>query len=147
MIARLKKSCRSFANPDSVIFDTDIFILAQRLHKKALAAIDSADELHISVQTYMEFLQGAKNKQQLALNKAFLNDLHFEVLPFTENIGHRAAIYVEQFSLSHSMQAADALIAATAVENNLPLVSANAKHFRHLPDLELIPIRPDKKSN
>ena len=124
-----------------MIFDTDIFILAQRSHKKALRFIDATPDKYVSVQTYMEFLQGARDKAQLLLNKSFLHDLDFAILPFTENIGHRAAIYVEQYALSHHMRSADALIAATAVEHSLPLVSANTKHYRHLNELDLVPFK------
>lgn len=123
------------------MFDTGIFILAQRRHQGALDLIDDTSGKFISTQTYMEFLQGAKNKAQLLLSKSFLRDLSFFTLPFTENIGHRATIYIEQFALSHHMRSADALIAATAVENDQSLLSANAKHFRHIPELELVPFK------
>ena len=65
----------------------------------------------------MEFLQGSQDKRQLTLNQDFLRDLDFETLPLTENIGHRASIYVEQYVLSHGMRAGDAVIAATAAEH------------------------------
>jgi len=57
------------------------------------------------------------------------------VLPLTENIGHRALIYIEEYALSHHLYAGDAIIAATAVENNMPLVSGNAKHFQSIKEL------------
>ena len=36
---------------------------------------------------------------------------------------------METFVLSHGLQLGDALIAATAIEHNLPLLTANTKHF------------------
>jgi hypothetical protein len=36
----------------------------------------------------------------------------------------------------------DAIIAATSVENALPLMSANAKHFRPIKELDLVVFRP-----
>jgi hypothetical protein len=120
-----------------VLFDTDILIAVQRGHTKAADLINKAERRIISVFTYMEFLQGARDKQQLVLCQSFLRDLGFETLPLTGNIGHRAAIYVEQYALSHSMRAGDAVIAATASEHGLLLATGNAKHFRQIPGLEL----------
>ena len=56
--------------------------------------------------------------------KDFISEFDFSVLPFTENIGHRALIYMEECALSSNMRAGDAIIAATAVENNIMLVSS-----------------------
>ena len=85
----------------------------------------------------MELLQCAKDKAQQRIIKRFLSDFSFLVLPFTENIGHRALVYVEEYGLSSGMRAGDAIIAATATENGLPLCSGNAKHFRAVKELEL----------
>ena len=120
-----------------MLFDTDILIAVQRGHGKAAALSNRAERRNISVFTYMEFLQVARDKRQLLLCQAFLRDLGFETLQLTGNIGHRAAIYVEQYGLSHSMRAGDAVIAATASEHGLPLATGNAKHFRQIPGLEL----------
>ncbi len=124
-----------------MVFDTDIFIAVQRGSGKAADLITTAERRCISIFTYMEFVQGSLDRKQLKANREFLKDLEFETLPLTENIGHRASIYVEQFSLSHSMRAGDAIIAATAAEHGLALVSGNAKHFRQIPDLELKVLR------
>lgn len=104
--------------------------------------MDAADARYLSIQTYMELLQGAKNKKQHNYVKDFLSSFAFEVLPLTENIGHRAAIYVEEYALSSGVRSGDALIAATAVENNMPLVSSNKKHFKAINDLKFQHFQP-----
>ena len=125
-----------------MIFDTDIFIWIQRGNEKAADLIDRSDHRYLSVFTYMELLQGAKNKTQHKYIKDFLEDYGFLILPLTENIGHRASIYIEEYALVSHLRAGDAVVAATAVENNLPLVSSNAKHFRLIKDLKLKAFKP-----
>ena len=120
-----------------MIFDTDIFIWVQRGNKKAADLIDGAEERYLSVQSYLELLQCANDKKQQRLTKQFISDLGFTVLPLSENIGHRALVYVEEYGLSSGMRAGDAIIAATAVENNMPLASGNGKHFKVVKELEL----------
>lgn len=125
-----------------MLFDTDVLIFVQRGNDKAAQCVEDTTERSISIQTYMELLQGAKNKEQHLIIKQFLRDFSFETIPLSENIGHRAAIYVEEYALSHAMRAADAIIAATAVEHGLPLASANAKHFKAVKDLDLMIFKP-----
>ena len=90
----------------------------------------------------MELLQGAKNKEQHRNVKSFINELGFSVLPLTENIGHRAAIYIEEYTLSSNLRAADAITAATATENNMTLSTSNSKHFKAIKDLKLKIFKP-----
>lgn len=125
-----------------MLFDTDILIWVQRGNARAAELIDSVDDRYISIQTFMELLQNALNKQQHRVIKKFITDYNFSVLPLTENIGHRALIYVEEYGLSHTMRAGDALIAATAIENNFMLCTSNEKHFRAIKDLELKIFKP-----
>jgi len=120
-----------------VLFDTDIFIWIQRGNRKAALLVEREAQRCLSVQTYMELLQCATDKQQHRLVKQFIAEFGFVILPLTENIGHRALVYVEEYALSHGLRAGDALIAATATENNLPLATGNAKHFRAIKELEL----------
>ncbi|MBL1277567.1 MAG: type II toxin-antitoxin system VapC family toxin [Ectothiorhodospiraceae bacterium] len=125
-----------------MIFDTDILIWVQRGNEKAAKLIEKDEDRFLSIQTYMELLQGAKNKTQHRNVKGFISEFEFSILPLTENIGHRALIYVEEYSLSSNMRAGDAIIAATAVENNIPLVSSNVKHFKVVKELELKRFKP-----
>ena len=125
-----------------MIFDTDVLIWVLRGNAKAAKAVDQADQRAISVVTYMELLQCAKDKQQQRLVKRFISDFRFTVLPLTENIGHRALVYVEEYGLSSGMRAGDAIIAATATENGMPLSTGNAKHFKPVKELELKVFKP-----
>jgi hypothetical protein len=125
-----------------MIFDTDIFIWVQRGNRKAAALMDRTAERFLSVQTLMELLQGAQNKEKQRIVKTFIVDLEFTVLPLTENIGHRALVYIEEYGLSTGMRAGDAIIAATATENGLKLATSNAKHFRTVKDLDLHVFKP-----
>lgn len=125
-----------------MVFDTDIFIWIQRGNAKAAHMIEPEEERLISVQTYMELLQSAENKEQHEYTRRFLRDFGFKTLPLSENIGHRASVYIEQYSLSHGLRAGDAIIAATATEGNLELCSGNARHFRPIRDLKLRVFHP-----
>ena len=125
-----------------MIYDTDMFIWVQRGNAKAARLMERDEDRLLSVQTYMELLQGAKNRAPHGNAKQFLRDFGFHTLPLTENVGHRAAIYIEEYSLSHGLWSGDALVAATAAENDLVLCSSNAKHFRPIKDLKLKLLRP-----
>ena len=125
-----------------MIFDTDILIWIQRGNIKASEYVDNAPNRYISIQTYMELIQEDKSKSQQKHIKNFLSDFNFIILPFTENIGHRASIYIEEYTSSSGLRSGDAIIAATAVENNMVLASSNTKHFKVIKDLELKAFKP-----
>jgi predicted nucleic acid-binding protein len=127
----------SSAADASVLFDTDVFIWAQRGNVRAATLIQREPIRFLSVQTYLELLQDARNKAEQRTAKQFLADLHFTVLPLTETIGHRAMVYIEEYGLASGLRAGDALIAATASENNLTLMSGNGKHFKPIHGLRL----------
>ena len=126
-----------------MLFDTDILIWYFRGNLKAAKALEQAGQRAVSVVSYMELLQGARNKNEIKLIRKFLKDADFEIVPLTENIGHRAAVYMEEYCLRVEMCLADALLAATAVENNLPLYTGNAKHYKLVRELEIKPFHPE----
>lgn len=125
-----------------MIFDTDILVWVQRGNRKAARLIDATPERFISMLTYMELLQCPSSKAMQKLTKDFLSDFYFQVLPITEKIGHRAAVYIEEHSLATGVRAGDAIIAATAVEHNLMLITGNRRHFRSIQGLTLKYFKP-----
>jgi len=78
----------------------------------------------------MELIQGALNKYEADCIDKTLRDMNVERLPIKQSISDIAVSLVRTYFHSHSMQLADALIAATALEHNLELMSGNAKHFK-----------------
>jgi predicted nucleic acid-binding protein len=114
-----------------------VLIWLLRGNRKAADAVDAEDARSISLVTYMELMQGARDRSESRLIKAFLREFGFSTRPLTENIGHRASIYIEEYALSNAIGVADALVAATAVEQGETLLSGNVKHFKCIKELEL----------
>jgi hypothetical protein len=120
-----------------MLFDTDVLIWVFRGNQKAANVVDKDADRCISVVTFMELLEGTRNRQEVRVIKNFLAQFNFQTLPLTENIGHRAAIYMEEYGLKAGMRLADALIAATAVENNMALCTGNQRHYRPVEEVEV----------
>lgn len=89
-----------------------------RGNQRAIDFIVDAMPFSISIVTYMELVQGMRDKRELAKTKRALSDMNVEIIPLSEEISMRASDCVEKYSLSHSMELADALIAGTCVEEN-----------------------------
>ncbi|MFH1038064.1 MAG: type II toxin-antitoxin system VapC family toxin [PVC group bacterium] len=90
----------------------------------------------------MELLQGARNRQEVKNIKSLLIEFNLEIVPLSENTGHRASIYMEEYGLKTTICLADVLIAATAVEDGFILCTGNVKHYRPIKDLTIKPFRP-----
>jgi predicted nucleic acid-binding protein len=125
-----------------MLYDTDILIWIFRGNEAAARVIEEDPGRFLSVISYMELLRGAKDRREARLLKSFLSDLRFSLLPLTENIGHRASIYMEEFASSSGLRVADALIAATAAENRFALCTGDHRHFQLIRELELAAFRP-----
>jgi predicted nucleic acid-binding protein len=133
-----RKSRESFEKRAKVlIIDTDVLIWDLRGNRKAKAIIHESVPFSISVVTYIEIVQGMKNKQEMNLLIQQLTKWNVDIIQISKNISTRAMIYVEEYFLSHSMELADALIAATSVDNSEILLTANDKHYRHIPNIQL----------
>lgn len=124
------------------IFDTDVLIWLERGNEKAADTIDSSNDRAISIITYMELLQLAPSKKIQQITRSLFIQKDFKIIPLHQNIGHRAAIYIEEYSSKNGIEVTDAIIAATAVENNAELITGNKKHFSMIPNLMLKIFRP-----
>jgi len=104
-------------------------------------AVLSAEPMFISLVTYMEVYQGAlrtENREEgIAKLRTFVQGV--PVLPLTMAVMERCARLREELRRQRrkpSRRALDLLIAATALENDLTLVTRNVVDFQDLPELK-----------
>ena len=120
-----------------MLIDTDVIIWYMRGNQMALNALHKHHGFVISVVTYMELVQGMRNKNELDTLRKTLKAWNTKIIYITEEISSRAMFYVEQHYLNHSMQLADALIAATASSLGTPLLSGNYEHYKVLKEISI----------
>ena len=125
-----------------MIIDTDVLIWYLRGNEKAYKIIENSNNFFISVVTYMELVQGMRNKKELDSLRQALHVWNTKILYISEEISIKAMFYVEQHFLSHSMQLADALIGATAIAYGNPILTGNDKHYKVMKDLQVKKFRP-----
>ena len=94
-----------------MIVDTDVLIWYMRGDKNAFKVIENLNGFYTSVVTYIELVQGLRNKSELIeLRKAY-RLWNTKILYINEEISSKAMFYIERHYLSNSLQLADALIA------------------------------------
>jgi predicted nucleic acid-binding protein len=91
-----------------------------------------AGSMHVSAITDMELAQGVRNKQELQTYYKLLKVLKIELIEINEPISTLAREWVRQYGLSHNLNLADALIAATAKHSQLTLYTNNIRDFQFL---------------
>ena len=125
-----------------MLVDTDVLIWNLRGNRKAADWLDSSPGFTMSAVTYMELVQGLRDQTEFRALRQAMHYWSATIQPISEAVSTRATFLVETYALSHNMQMADALIAATAIQLGLPLVTANDRHYRHIDGLEIRLFRP-----
>lgn len=125
-----------------MVIDTDVLIWYMKGNKNAYIIIEDSRNFFISVVTYMELVQGMRNKNELNHLRRALHVWNAKLLYISEEISFKAMFFVEQHYLSHSIQLADALIGATAIFHGLPILTGNDRHYKILKDIEIKKFRP-----
>lgn len=125
-----------------MLIDSDVLIWALRGNASAVQALQALERWIISSVTYMELMQGCRDKpEQRRLQKA-LKLADTQILPIDESISERSCELIDTYALSHHMRLGDALIAATALIHQLPLLTGNGKHFIAVKGLDLASFKP-----
>jgi predicted nucleic acid-binding protein len=111
-----------------LLIDTDVLIEYLRGRSEAVEYLEGlASDLSISVISVAELFAGIKGNEEERALKQFL--LAFAILPVTEKVARMGGLYRREYRPSHGTGLADALIAATAEEKGLILVTFNRRHF------------------
>lgn len=121
----------------SLLVDTDVLIWHLRGYAQATEQLNQLPALVLSSVSYFEILQGMRNKVELQAFKKMLAQRQAQFLPMTPAITVRAGDLLEELTLSHGLGMGDALIAATALEHGLKVLTGNTKHFSAVDGLQL----------
>ena len=124
------------------LVDTDVLIWYLRGNQKSYDLIHNLGDFCISSITYMELVQGMRNKDELRILQRTLKQWNVKTIYVNEEISAKALFLVEEHFLSHSMELADAMIAATASNYGMTLITAYDKHYRVVNGLDINVFRP-----
>lgn len=120
----------------SFLIDSNVLIDVSRGTAAAIKYVDSLPEpWALSQVTAMELIVGARDNRELATIDSFL--MMYPVIPLSESIGAEAYRLLKAYAKSHGLHVFDSLIAATAIEKALTLVTLNRKHYQMIEGLLL----------
>ncbi len=91
----------------------------------------------------MELIQGMKDKNEFRRFQRQIRLWRVHIIHIDQEISSRAIFYVQEYFLSHAIRLADALIAATVVQHNEALLTANDKHYKYVPSIEVRKFVPE----
>ena len=118
----------------SFLIDTDVLIDISRGNTNAADFVDAlSGDIFIGRISAMELIIGARNKKDQKVIEKFVS--LYSIKELSDAIGLESHQRLKQYSKSRGLTLADALIAATAIVNDLVLVSRNAKHFQPIKEL------------
>lgn len=87
--------------------------------------------------TWMELLQGFRNRTEMIAVQSSLKLRKAERLPVTRDISERAVALMEALALSRGLRLGDAVIGATAMEHGLTVLTGNTRHFNPIDGLRV----------
>lgn len=119
-----------------LLIDTDVLIDYLRGIPSAIDYLEARDEPQaLSAITVAELYAGVRDGEERKALAAFIGA--FEIIPLDLAIAQKGGLLRRDYGKSHGTGLADALIAATAEQQQAVLVTLNKKHFPMLPDLHV----------
>lgn len=124
------------------LIDTDTIVFALRGDESVLAKFEENKQIPISISmiTYAELVFGAKRSRNEQKNMILVNHIRdiYPIEQLSEGVMEVFAdIKAKLFSSGIRIEDMDLLIAATAIYNDLTLITNNTKHFEKIPNLKL----------
>jgi tRNA(fMet)-specific endonuclease VapC len=123
-----------------MVIDTSIFIEYLRSKDRtntALAKLPTETVLYVSSITAFELYSGATDLKKRQDIDTLLQGVF--ILPLNTDIAKNAGfIYQDLRRRGNMIEVTDILIAATALENDLPIKTLNTNHFQRIPGLVML---------
>lgn len=123
-----------------MVIDTSIFIEYLRSKDRtntALAKLPTETVLYVSSITAFELYSGATDIKKRQDIDTLLQGIF--ILPLNTDIAKDAGfIYQDLRRRGNMIEVTDILIAATALENDLPIKTLNTSHFQRIPGLVIL---------
>jgi predicted nucleic acid-binding protein len=118
----------------AMLLDTDVLIDFLRGDEKAVSFVNAnSSRIILSSVIVAELYAGVKGDAEQATLERFIS--LFRVIPVDSEIAKTGGLYKRDFSKSHGVGLADAILAATAESENAELVTLNTKHYPMIPGL------------
>ena len=110
------------------LIDTDVLVDVSRNNQAAIAYVDQlSNDWSLSAMTALELISGAKNQRDVELINRLIEV--YDTIPVNEAIGRHAYDLPKVYAKSSGLRTFDALIVASAIEEQRTLVTKNRKHF------------------
>ena len=123
-----------------MVVDTSIFIEYLRAEKKADTTLQQLPDetlLYSSSVTLYELYMGATTAAKWVDVQTITEDI--AVLSFDASVAEKAAIIYQQLKKANQLiEFRDIFIAATALVNQMPVLTKNGKHFQRIQGLTII---------
>jgi len=112
----------------AMLLDTDVLIDFLRGYEKAVSFVNAnSSRIILSSVVVAELYTGVKGDAEQATLERFIS--LFRVIPVDSEIAKTGGLYKRDFSKSHGVGLADAILAATAESENAELITLNTKHY------------------
>ena len=115
--------------------DTNVFSKISGNDWRVKQFVESLDAV-IDATIYIECLQGSKSNHEKRVIEKYLT--RFPFIPITSQSSLKAVELIRNYSNSHGLLLPDALIAATALENDLTVVIYNVSDFKFIGGLKYL---------
>ena len=124
------------AKAKQILVDTDVLIKVFRGDvKKKKILDDNKDNLSISIITYFELLSGLKTRRRIIdLNKQMKA---YNIIHLSEKISIKSLTLYQKYLTANNVSLPDALIASTAIINELELLTDNYQDFKFIKELTI----------
>ena len=111
-----------------VLIDTDIMVDYLRGHPKAVSLVQGCSgRIILPSIVAAELYAGVKGEDELTVLDRFVG--LFRIVPVSGDIARAGGLFSRDYTKSHGVGLADAIVAATAVAENADLKTLNVKHY------------------